>query len=550
MIADPATKLLNMVLPQDWQQLTPSQGLAHILDRLGVPNAQTASQQVLEGAMSGMGTGGAVAGVGKILSPIAQGVVKKYLDIIGGNVGNQMLSGLTGGATGTGAYNGALAAGATPEQAQLAGIGGGIIGAGAVPSGAARHLADMADASATLESIAKTGKAVKAPKSLGFDPIELRSRYPNTVDPVWTTFKDTGKQGWSKAMSPEAEAVSKFVSKVNKEIAAGDYQPFMDETKRTYVDPSQFPQRVRVEDVTMPKTSAAYEKYQQIYSDPGMVERLQNAYDIAAPSPASHNFYAMQQWLDKYNEIYGPEVGPKVFADEFAKAMAGTTNGQNPTANFRTAGYGNFLRNMGQRVPEEGNQVPWPIGGDQIGSNLVRYNKLMHDGDTLDPKTDPKQYSFDGNFLGYRDNPTMDNQMSHLMIPGTTGPLNYGFASKVARSVADANGEIPDNAQSVIWAGGKWLKDLDKAQRQGNEKAIQQLYYLRDNGLIGKPMIRDINESIYRGSRVYNMPQEAVAHGYITKTLPVLGAVAVPGAFTLSQLGGGSQDDPNVGNAY
>ena len=136
------------------------------------------------------------------------------------------------------------------------------------------------------------------------------------------------------------------------------------------------------------------------------------------------------------------------------------------------------------------------------------------------------------------------------MIPGTTGPLNYGFASKVARSVADANGEIPDNAQSVIWAGGKWLKDLDKAQRQGNEKAIQQLYYLRDNGLIGKPMIRDINESIYRGSRVYNMPQEAVAHGYITKTLPVLGAVAVPGAFTLSQLGGGSQDDPNVGNAY
>ena len=104
MIADPATKLLNMVLPQDWQQLPPSQGLAHILDRLGVPNAQTASQQVLEGAMSGMSTGGAVAGVAKSLSPIAQGVVKKYLDIIGGNVGNQMLSGMTTGAAGTGAY--------------------------------------------------------------------------------------------------------------------------------------------------------------------------------------------------------------------------------------------------------------------------------------------------------------------------------------------------------------------------------------------------------------------------------------------------------------
>jgi hypothetical protein len=132
MIADPLTDFINQVLPKGYKQTRPGEAIGQGLDVAGVPRATTDAQKVLEAGTSGLAGGGAIAKTAQLAGKGAQ-ALKGYLDTIGKDLAGQMTSGLGSGAGSVGASQAATASGASPVVAQLAGLGGGIVGGGARP---------------------------------------------------------------------------------------------------------------------------------------------------------------------------------------------------------------------------------------------------------------------------------------------------------------------------------------------------------------------------------------------------------------------------------
>jgi GNAT superfamily N-acetyltransferase len=139
MIADPLTDFINQVLPKGYKQTRPGEAIGQGLDVAGVPRATTDAQKVLEAGTSGLAGGGAIAKTAQLAGKGA-GLAKGYLDTIGKDLAGQMTSGLGSGAGSVGATQAATASGASPVVAQLAGIGGGIVGGGARPVGGAKEI--------------------------------------------------------------------------------------------------------------------------------------------------------------------------------------------------------------------------------------------------------------------------------------------------------------------------------------------------------------------------------------------------------------------------
>lgn len=147
MIADPLTDFINQVLPKGYKQTRPGEAIGQGLDVAGVPRATTDAQKVLEAGTSGLAGGGAIAKTAQLAGKGAQ-ALKGYLDTIGKDLAGQMTSGLGSGAGSVGATQAATASGASPVVAQLAGLGGGIVGGGARPVG----LKEVSTSSVILDS--------------------------------------------------------------------------------------------------------------------------------------------------------------------------------------------------------------------------------------------------------------------------------------------------------------------------------------------------------------------------------------------------------------
>jgi hypothetical protein len=139
MIADPLTDFINQVLPKGYKQTRPGEAIGQGLDVAGVPRATTDAQKVLEAGTSGLAGGGAIAKTAQLAGKGAQ-ALKGYLDTVGKDLAGQMTSGLGSGAGSVGASQAATASGASPVVAQLAGLGGGIVGGGARPVGGAKSI--------------------------------------------------------------------------------------------------------------------------------------------------------------------------------------------------------------------------------------------------------------------------------------------------------------------------------------------------------------------------------------------------------------------------
>lgn len=80
-ITDPLTMFVNQFLPEEWKQLPPSQGLSLALDTLGVPNAETKAQEILQATTAGLGaaagsvaTGGVLSGGSKTVGPVISSI--------------------------------------------------------------------------------------------------------------------------------------------------------------------------------------------------------------------------------------------------------------------------------------------------------------------------------------------------------------------------------------------------------------------------------------------------------------------------------------------
>jgi GNAT superfamily N-acetyltransferase len=137
MVADPLTEFVNKTFGA--KQKLPSQAVSEGLTALGVPQAKDDAQRILEAATGGLAGGGAIAKTAQLAGKGA-GLAKGYLDTIGKDLAGQMTSGLGSGAGSVGATQAATASGASPVVAQLAGLGGGIVGGGARPVGGAKEI--------------------------------------------------------------------------------------------------------------------------------------------------------------------------------------------------------------------------------------------------------------------------------------------------------------------------------------------------------------------------------------------------------------------------
>lgn len=364
----------------------------------------------------------------------------------------------------------------------------------------------------------KSRKAKKASdatiKALrGYDPAKIARQYPDTAPPVLAKDKKTGKEFLQKVNSAEALAVEKVRKAAQKDIEAGNYNPYFKVEDRFYVDEKNYPLAGNTLTDAMPKKQATIDKYKADLDTPEARERLMTAYDKAAKDPLSKDWYAMGQLEAAYVKELGEKAGRQAFKTDFADAMAATTGGADPTSNLLMAHYGNFLRAKGTPQPSAAYEFPYPIGGRFASGNMAMYDKVINQGKGLQAAQTPKRFNFSGNFQGHRGRATIDEQMSGGFKPGLLAPPgdSYGIMEGVVGDLARQRGVQPANFQDVAWAGLK--------------------------GTSGKPMMQHVNESIERTARVTGMsPEEVVRKNLIRKLGPMYGVGAV-GLGTAAMMG-------------
>lgn len=348
---------------------------------------------------------------------------------------------------------------------------------------------------------------------------ELASRYPEVKDPVTAFDKKTGKEYLAKDLSPEALAVEQARKVIQKDIDAGQYQPFFDVKARADVDPFNYPSTGKTIDVkpVKPETQA---KYRAMAFNPEGLARLREGYTAGLEQKdVAENWYFVKQLEDKFVEEYGPEEGRRLFKERFAKPMALTTGGADPTSNLLMSYYGNFLREKGLPIPEAAYEMPYPIGGRFASSNMGMFSRNMEKELTPD---NPKRLNFQNNFLGYKE-PTIDEQMSKGFDPKLQMPEWYGPYEEAINMLAREYEVDPRYFQEVAWAG---LKSKGKG------------------GYQGMPMIQHINEAIERTSRLTGVPPEdVVRRGLVRGEMPIYGIAAPAGALAVGAMGEDAEED-------
>jgi len=228
-------------------------------------------------------------------------------------------------------------------------------------------------------------------------------------------------------------------------------------------------------------------------------------------------WYHMNELLDKYLEVYGPEMGPEKFKRNFAESMAATTGGMSPTNNFMLAHYGNFHANQTpwpsnapQQLSLGAYDMPYPIAAGKMGlrNNADAFNKMILEANGVTPDN-PKRFDFAGNFLG-QDRAVMDDQMMTggwgRINPRLAGAPPSGMYGHFARKVGEIGSDLgmsPSNAQELGWFGFKGQNNPGKDIRP-------------------QPMIEDINQAIERTHRITGMPHdEIVARGVVKQEIPL-----------------------------
>jgi hypothetical protein len=375
----------------------------------------------------------------------------------------------------------------------------------------------QADVERGMEAaLSVSGGGLKIGKAPAIMP-EVGERYPSTVPPVTAIDPVRKKEFLQKSNSPEAEAVQKLRIAAQRDISAGNYDPFFDPKKRFDVDPSRYPAvestLTQLSKRPGPTNAAAY----AAAAGPEAGARLDAAFTRGMQQEAgAGNWYQMGQLEKEFIKEYGPVAGPQQFKSKFADAMAATTGGADPTSNLMMAHYGNYLRATGRALPEKSYDYPFPVGGRYAATNMDQYRKMMMEGAGVTP-ANPKRYNFAGNFTGNPAGSTIDEQMMGLIEPG--GAANppggaYGHYEAPVAARAAAAGVDPRFFQEVAWAGAK------DAKTKG--------------GYTAQPMIGVVNEAIERTHRITGMPHaEIVRRGLVRSEIPLYG---IAGATTMGGL--------------
>jgi len=401
-------------------------------------------------------------------------------------------------------------------------VGGASIGIGAEALNAyldrlkekAEQQPVQAPLSAPMPQMAKGGDVLKAVKDVAkkfnYDPYKIANQYPDVIPPVLAIDPKTGKEYFKKQLSPEALEVQKARKAAQKEIDAGNYTPFFDESKRFYADPSHYPTAGYTATDAVPKKADTIAKYEALANDPEALARLRAAYQSGSDKPDAKDWYAMGQLEDAFIRELGPEEGRRQFKARFADAMAATTGGADPNSNLMMAAFTNYQKQLGREIPTAASELPFPIGGRYVSGNMEQARKLADVGE-ISAVTNPKRHNFSANFLGHRDVSTLDEQMSQLWDPKMMAPPTnaYGIYQQALAKEAEKAGVLPANFQDVAWAGAKDYQ--------------------------GKPMIREINEMLARTHAITGEPQEEILKGYIRANKPMYGIGAIGGLGALDE---------------
>jgi hypothetical protein len=349
-----------------------------------------------------------------------------------------------------------------------------------------------------------SGAEKRAPSRAGFSREEAAQRYPQVGEPV-IKINEKGKPYNAKGPSAEGTALSKEMARVTSEMKDEGYTPFFNPEDRYYVNPADYPLVGDTLDV-VPATQPTFDKYEALANDPDAVARLLAAYDLGSEYPGAKQWYATGQLEDAFKQGLGADEGRSMYKKRFADAMAATTGGMDPDANFRLAHYMNYLAKNGEPTPIASWELPYPIGGGKYGvmPNVAQYEGIINRGGGL-TVANPKRFNFSGDFLGHLDRATLDEQMLGAWDEKMKSPPSgtYGVYQRALNKLASQLGVAPAEAQDVMWAGIK----LPKA---------------KPGSYTPRPMIDIVNDAIERTSRLTGLsPDQVVEEGIVKAKRPV-----------------------------
>jgi len=335
---------------------------------------------------------------------------------------------------------------------------------------------------------------------------------PNVEGGVMKADKKTGKPYRSRLTAPETDEFMAAREGISENMKGG-YDPYYDPTKRTLVDPSNYPGR-NVDTLTLkPARQSTIDTYLKDIDAPITRERLREAHRRGTELGNADNWYFMGQLEKDFVKELGPKEGRKAFLDRFASGMAATTSGQQPTTNYLMSHYLNYLEQTGKPMPKGGWEIPAPVSGQYMMSNVDDYMRMRNAGGYAGLGADqPKMHNFARSFIGDLDRAVMDDQMAKGMLSHSADKNMANNARKTAfglleaplHAEAAAAGVRPGAYQDVAWAGFK--SPVGKPN------------------VPGKPMISHINDAIERTHRLTGMSkEEIVRRGVIRNEIPVYG---------------------------
>jgi hypothetical protein len=204
MIADPITHLLNLILPPEFKQKPPSEGLQALLTMAGVPEAQSEAQKIMQATIGGAAAGGGMVGLGKSLSGTGAQAIGEALT-------TAPQAQIAGGAAGAGASQTAGALGADPLTQTAVGLTAGVIGGAAAAPESFRFY--QAKPKAPAEPAA-TPAPEPAPVSGASSPQDFDTA---SVDKLAEAIKKSAREG-GKATKERAKLAE--MAKINPEAKA------------------------------------------------------------------------------------------------------------------------------------------------------------------------------------------------------------------------------------------------------------------------------------------------------------------------------------------
>jgi hypothetical protein len=158
-----------------------------------------------------------------------------------------------------------------------------------------------------------------------------------------------GKAYWRKSLPPETREFAKALRAIQRDMDRNGYPRYFDLAKRADVDPANYPTGLDMSVDAMPRRLETQQKYRDLYQTEDAERRLLAGYREGEGIPISTGIFPMKQLEDEYVHFLDPVTGRQHFKTEFADAMAATTAGNNPTANFRMAHYMNYMNKRGSR---------------------------------------------------------------------------------------------------------------------------------------------------------------------------------------------------------